>query len=140
MTISKRKREKIIKLISDFEKQNKPKHYITIEFFIHRGFIEEDIAQILSVLEGMGYIEYKSLPRVAKKYISLTNKGRCYFETKKDDRIEFIKRNILVPIIVSVITTLVTLLITNYINGTKISNDNTIESQIKKDKQPIERN
>ena len=53
---------------------------------------------------------------------------------------EFIKKNILVPIIVSVITTLATLLITNYINGTKISDDNTTESQIQTDKQPIERN
>lgn len=131
MTISKKKREKVLKLIRDFEEKREKNTYITEEYLFNKGVSKDEILQILRVLEGMEYIEYKNVFATSQKYIFLTDKGKCYFETKKDDRIDFIKKNIFVPIIVSVITTLTTLVITNYIN-IKYTNNNVNKIEVEK--------
>lgn len=123
MIISKKKREKALRLIIDFESKRKKDTYIDEEYLIYHGFDKLEALQTLEVLNGMGYIKYNNKPRITEKYISLTDKGICYFETKKDARVEFIKKNIIVPIIVSIITTLATLIITNHIADNKPSNN-----------------
>lgn len=64
----------------------------------------------------MGYIKYNSMCGSSEKYISLTDKGKCYFEVNKDNRIDFIKKDIVIPVIVSIVVTLITLIITNCMN------------------------
>lgn len=122
MTVSKKRREKALKLIRDFEEQRKENTYISESYLTYHGFNEEEALQTLEVLAGMGYIKYNRKPRVSEKYIELTDKGKCYFEVKKDEKYDFIKKNVLVPIIVSVITTLTTLLITDFIFEEKTNN------------------
>jgi|GEM_PF-2927642 len=124
MVVNKKKREKVLRLICEFEEERKKDSYIPEDYLVHHGFSKEELLQVLTVLEGMGYIKYRAMPRVSEKHIALTDKGKCYFETKKDDRSYFIKKNIIVPIIVSIVTTIATLLIISHLSDGETTSKN----------------
>lgn len=85
----------------------------------------EEIIQIAINLESQGYLKYLS-PKEVKEtktlddgkivyvhkshteqaFVSLTDTGKCYYETNSDKKAEFIRKSIITPILVSIATTL----------------------------------
>lgn len=67
--------------------------------------------QALHVLAGYGLIEMEENRKSGQTTILLTNKGKAYFEQKRDARIAFWGKSVLLPILVSLITTIITVFI-----------------------------
>lgn len=96
MAISKRNRDKAMRIICDFNVNRDRKAFITTESLYGLGFPKDvDAKQTVDVLEAMGYVTYFDLFQRGSKFIELTDEGKCYFERKADrsreKRIEWIR-------------------------------------------------
>lgn len=65
-----------------------------------------DPVAVCQVLSGEGYIYWKPASEDAPGSVTLTGKGRCYFEHEDDERRAFWRNSILTPILVSIATTI----------------------------------
>jgi hypothetical protein len=105
---SKKLRDRTMLIICKFYWQNIPGGYITTEYLYTHGFpSSENANSMLKTLESMGYVTLNAHANDPDFSIRLAPKGRCYFETNSDNRIAFLKKSVLIPILVSVITTLI---------------------------------
>lgn len=110
--IKKRVRNQIMKNICNkFYKENRE----MISLYELCGITNkkhEEIYKIVVVLCSMGYLNYheKNAPSV-QDFVSLTDQGKCYFETKNDVYYEFLRKSVITPIIISLLTALVVELI-----------------------------
>lgn len=110
--------EKLIKLEREIIKIGLSKDifsYIDLEV-LKSKYRENDIYLACLSLADRGYFDYKTfasgnIPVV----LSLSNKGRHYFEHKRLDTIQFIKRSFICPICVSIVTTLFVLFLKSVI-------------------------
>ncbi len=121
--IKRRKRLKVMKFLCD-------EYYKTyrerVGFYTvckNTKFKPDELKGILLNLESDGYIKYltkedidkelskESFQRKTEKvatqdFVSLTGKGKSYFEVKSDEKSQFIRRSIIIPILVSILTTI----------------------------------
>ena len=103
MIISKRIRNKAMRIIYDFHRERFIGKAITSDYLLHKGIPKSvDVRDVVSVLSAMGYLDLKQNWDEEVEYIYLTDQGRCYFETKSDERAAFWRRSILTPILVSI--------------------------------------
>ncbi len=63
--------------------------------------------QALHVLAGYELIQLEESRKSGQTHIILTNKGKAYFEQKRDARIALWGRSIVLPILISLITTMI---------------------------------
>ena len=87
-----------------------------------------DATQLMKVLFGLGYIQYKKDAAGGIHMAQLTEKGICYFEQLHDDRIQLIIHSIILPIIVALATSLLTGLISFSNRTDESANNAPVES------------
>lgn len=92
----------------------------------------EEVLKISMNLESQGLIKYTPLKKnysviqeetrtimkektTPSAIVSLTDAGKCYFETKRDRMFEFFRKSVIVPIVISIATTLITNLVTGWL-------------------------
>lgn len=96
MAVSKRHRNKAMKIICDFHASKKPGHSIGPQYLTKHGLTERVNAEhVVEILRSMGYVTYSRNPDGRIYEINLTDSGKCYFEKKKDisheKRVEWIR-------------------------------------------------
>ena len=96
MAISKRHRDKAMKIICGFHESKKPGCSIGAPYLTKNGLSKTvDADHVVEVLRSMGYVTYSKNPDGRICEINLTDSGKCYFEKKKDisheKRIEWIR-------------------------------------------------
>lgn len=120
--ISKRKRNKVMRILCN-------KYYTDYKERIGLGHIcrtekldPVELKKICVCLESLKFLNFISKESLNEQYrkenylkqaiqyytedfVSLTDEGKCYFETKSDKIKEFLKNSIIVPITVSILTT-----------------------------------
>lgn len=105
---SKSLRDKAMRIICDFHKHKEINTLISSKYLYYHGIPKTiDAIHLLTVLQSLGYIQLKRHANEPDYYIHLTDSGRCYFEVSSDNRREFWKRSVMMPIIVSIVTNLV---------------------------------
>ena len=81
------------------------------EKFVYKNAIKdlklspENATKIAKVLSSMGYFEYIPPCKTSElEYISLKDAGISYFEKNSDNKRDFIRKSVIVPILVSILT------------------------------------
>ncbi len=111
--LSRRQMNSLMRFLIDFAYANVPgdektlfKHSPVLNEKLNSLGLEDRKDQALHVLAGYELIKFEQLPKSGRTIITLTNKGKAYFEQKRDARIAFLGKSILLPILVSIITTI----------------------------------
>lgn len=132
--IKRRMRNKVMRSLCDiYYKYYREKINLKL-ISMELKFPYQEVIKIAINLESQGYLKYLSpkeiketkrlddgaLTSVHKKqteqvFVSLTDKGKSYFEVKSDEKWEFIRKSILTPILVSFLTTLSIHLLSKYL-------------------------
>ncbi len=100
-----------MRYICAFHKDNNPKErFINAQSLRNCNGIPKDmdLDYLVNKLVAMGYILYHVPPGFPTERIDLTKQGLCYFETKRNLRLEFWAKSIAAPIIVSIIISILT--------------------------------
>jgi hypothetical protein len=104
-TYSKYVRSKAMKIICDFYKEKPYGNKISSIYLYRQGISKRiDAIHLLHVLQSLGYVQLSRFANEHDYYISLTDNGRCYFETCSDEVSTFWKRSIITPILVTLAT------------------------------------
>lgn len=102
MPVSMHDRDKAMQLICRYYQQGKHPKPLFEDDLYRLGFpAKKQVSSVLESLKALGYI-------FDAADISLTKSGRCYFETRADQKRNFMRKSIFTPIIVSFITALIT--------------------------------
>ena len=113
-TMSRRDIDRLMRYLIDFAYADVPgnkKYLFTNSPDLNKALeslgLSDRKDQALHVLAGYGLIEFQELPKRARTNIILTNKGKAYFEMRRDARISLLCKSILLPILISLITTMI---------------------------------
>lgn len=99
--VSKRKRNKIMKLICNYFNEHKDLTYLDTDYFkLKTKYTENEVVEILLNLSAHGYISYQKFERQTRPFVRLENSGRIYFDINSQMRY----KNWIIPIVVSLIT------------------------------------
>lgn len=106
--VSKRSRNKIMKKICN-KFFNENKEMISLyELCGKTNKNHDEIYKIVTVLCSMGYLKYHEKKAPSNQdFASLTDKGKCYFETKNDVYYDFLRKSVFTPIVISILTALI---------------------------------
>lgn len=105
--VSKRLRDKTMKILCDFYSNNEIHTYVTTKYIYTVGFPKSKNSEhVLKVLKSMGYVDLRITSDGTEFKIYLTDKGRCYFETSSDSKRDFWRKSVITPILISLATNL----------------------------------
>lgn len=110
MSMSRRTRNKYMKIICT-HLGSSDKKYLDVNMLHVYGIkeVSEKLLSNIKLLESMGYIRYVKAPGQDRPFFQITDKGRCYFETKSDNLADFWANHAieLIALIVSIISIII---------------------------------
>lgn len=131
--IPKVKRKKVMKCLCNVFYGNNFKNDINLEIVSKKTKIPMvELLKISANLESMGLLKMSMLEQnysgakigtqliirekdTPSAIVSLTENGKCYFETRQDRMFEFLRQSVLTPILVTILTTLLLHLLSKYL-------------------------
>ena len=86
MKISKRNRNRAMKIYSEYFKQSRHPDSVTPTHLYEHGFPRNvDALETTRLLASMGYLSLTHFKLERDSVLDLTDAGRCYFEVRSDD-------------------------------------------------------
>lgn len=115
--ISRRMRNKVMHFIIDIYRDNSIQKYNDMinlrNVSVKLKMDYNKLLQIIEVLEAQNYLTHTETvsknnnPESRQDFVVLKPLGIAYFETRSDQKWEFIRKSILTPILISILTTAV---------------------------------